>query len=93
MRALPGLITLLAALLVLTPFVSASTFEAWTEGLYDAESDASQAVKSADGVVEYAPLRPFRYVPIVAGLVANGDDLVAPVVLPPAPPGRAPPAA
>jgi len=92
MRVLPGLAAPLVALLVLAPFASASTFETWTDGLYDAESDDSiQAVKTAEGVVECAPPVLVRYVPIVAALATSGDDPVAPAAGPPSPPGRAPP--
>ena len=83
----------LVALLVLTPFVSTSTFEAWTDGIYDAESDGfDQAAKSAEVVVECAPLAPVPYIPVVVSLGTSSDDRVVPAADLPVRPGRAPPA-
>jgi len=39
MRTALGLIVFLVGLVIFTPFAYASTYEAWTDGLYDAESD------------------------------------------------------
>jgi hypothetical protein len=56
MRANQWSAVLLIGFLVLTPFVSASTREVWTDGIYDAELNGLvHALKSADGVIDCAP--------------------------------------
>jgi hypothetical protein len=82
----------LVVLLVLTPFVFAGTYEAWDDGLYDAESDDGlQAAKCPEAAIERAPLVVAPYVPVVATVALGGDGSAAPAVVEPAPPCRAPP--
>jgi hypothetical protein len=52
---------LLAALLVLTPVVWASTAETWTNGIYDYESDELAPVVAPDHVVAVHPNPVFNF--------------------------------
>jgi len=93
MRVFRRLILVLIGLLVFTPPVSAATFETWTEGLYDAESDElQQAVKATDGAIECGPPVLAAYVPVVVGAATVGDDSTVASASLRVRPGRAPPA-
>jgi hypothetical protein len=93
MRASRSPIILLIGLFVFTPFAFASTYEAWSAGIYDAETDEIlRAAKCPDAAIECAPLVVARYVPAVATVALVRDDSAAPAVVLPARPCRAPPA-
>ena len=93
MHRLAGLIALLVGLIILTPFVYASTFEAWPDGIFDAESDdVDWAAKSSECATESAPLRVAGSVAHVAHFVPTADDSTAPTAIRPASRTRAPPA-
>ena len=88
-----GLIVLAVGLIVLTPFLYASSFEAWTDGLYDAESDddLGQALKCAEIVLDGAPRAAVGHVDVVVGFVPLADEPVTDGVIASAPSPRAPP--
>ena len=83
---------LLLGVLVLTPFAGASTYEAWTDGLYDADFDNDVlAAISLQSVVENASLISSGYVDVIVAVVSPGDDVAADLVDPSPHTARAPP--
>jgi hypothetical protein len=92
MRRLAALVALLVGLIVLTPWVYASTAETWTDGIYDAESDElAQATRPADGVVERLPWLAVGPVLAVVRADAPPDDARVPSCSFHAAANRAPP--
>jgi len=93
MRAALGLGGLLIVFLVLTPLAGASTYEVWTEGIYDADFDGDLLVAiSLQSVVERAPLGSGDYIDVPGPLCAPGDDAGADLAAPSPSTARAPPA-
>ncbi len=74
MRAAFGLIAFLVGLVLFTPFAYASTFEAWTDGLYDAESDDIVQVTRSAQVVETIPLTAIHGIDDVVAVLSPGDE-------------------
>jgi hypothetical protein len=92
MRVTLGLIVFLVGLVILTPFAYASTFEAWTDGLYDAESDDSdQAVRSVQ-VVETRPLTSLGGIDVVVAVLSHGNESGTDLTVTSTRSARAPPA-
>ena len=61
MHSAAGLFVSLVGLASFNPFACASTYEAWTDGLYDAESDDNaQAITSSEVVVDTTTLISYR---------------------------------
>ncbi|OLC01048.1 MAG: hypothetical protein AUH30_01130 [Candidatus Rokubacteria bacterium 13_1_40CM_68_15] len=84
---------LLIAFLVLTPWAGASTYEVWTDGIYDAEFEADLlAAISLQSVVESAPLTSRGCVHAVVAMCSPGDDAAADLTEPSPRTARAPPA-
>ncbi len=83
---------LLLSVIVLTPFAGASTYEAWTDGLYDGEFDSDVlAAISLQSVIESAPLSSNGGVDVVVAVVSPGDDTAADLTDPSPRTARAPP--
>src|SRR3989442_2652585 len=96
MRDMRGALTLsvlLIAFLVLTPLAGATTYEAWMDGLYDAEVEGDLlAAISLQSVVESAPLTSRGCVDTVVAVCSSGDDAAADLTDPSPRTARAPPA-
>ena len=94
MRGTIAIITLLIGLVVLTPFACASTYEAWTEGVYDAESDGNVlALLSLHAVIDRIVLSDRHCIEIVVAVVVLADDTVTELADPSPRSARAPPTA
>ena len=94
MRGTIAIITLLIGLVVLTPFACASTYEAWTEGVYDAESDGNVlALLSLHAVIDRIVLSDRHCIEIVVAVVVLADDTVGDLADPSTRSARAPPTA
>ena len=94
MRGTIAIITLLIGLVVLTPFACASTYEAWTEGVYDAESDGNVlALLSLHAVIDRIVLSDRHCIEIVVAVVVLADDTVTELADPSTRSARAPPTA
>src|SRR5438132_6880995 len=77
MRGTIAIITLLIGLVVLTPFACASTYEVWTDGVYDAEFEGDVlALLSLHAVIDRIILSDRRGIEIVVAVVALADDTV-----------------
>jgi hypothetical protein len=92
MRAGLGLIVFLLCLVLFTPFVYASTFEVWTDGLYDAESDEVVQVLRSAQVVEAIPLTVVHVIDIVVEMLSLGDERAPEPAVAASRSARAPPA-
>src|SRR5256885_477652 len=87
-------VLLLLAVVVLTPFAGAATYEAWTDGLFDGDFDAEVlAALSLQSVIESAPSSSGDYVEVVVAVVSPGDDTAAHLTDPSPQHARAPPTA
>ncbi len=87
-------VLLLLAVVVLTPFAGAATYEAWTDGLFDGDFDAEVlAALSLQSVIESAPSSSGDYVEVVVAVVSPGDDTAAHLTDPSPQTARAPPTA
>ena len=87
-------VLLLLAVVVLTPFAGAATYEAWTDGLFDGDFDAEVlAALSLQSVIESAPSSSGDYVEVVVAVVSPGDDTAANLTDPSPQTARAPPTA
>ena len=65
----------LISLVALTPFACASTYEAWTEGVYDGELDSDiLALLSIHAVIDRIVLSDRRGSEIVVAVVVLADD-------------------
>jgi len=94
MRGAFAIITVLIGLVVLTPFACASTYEAWTEGVYDAESDGNVlALLSLHAVIDRIVLSDRHCIEIVVAVVVLADDTVTELADPSPRSARAPPTA
>jgi hypothetical protein len=92
MRASRGLVALLIGLVVFTPFAYASTYETWTEGLYDAESDGNVLEVICSQIVDTTPVFTSRgCVDVAVGVVSPLDDRAADLAVPSPRSARAPP--
>lgn len=90
-RAL-GLSVLLMAVVVSTPFAGASTYEAWTDGVCDADFEGDLlAATNLQSVVESAPLSSRCRVDVVVAVFSVGDDTAADLTDPAPRSARAPP--
>ncbi len=94
MRGAIAIVTVLIGLVVLTPFACASTYEAWTEGVYDAESDGNVlALLSLHAVIDRIVLSDRHCIEIVVAVVVLADDTVTELADPSPRSARAPPTA
>ncbi len=94
MRGAIAIITVLIGLVVLTPFACASTYEAWTEGVYDAESDGNVlALLSLHAVIDRIVLSDRHCIEIVVAVAVLADDTVGDLADPSPRSARAPPTA
>jgi hypothetical protein len=94
MRLVRSLCLLIAAVVVMTPFVWASTGDAWIEGIHDAETDGVfHAVVSTQGVAPDALLYTFGHIQVVSTAIPPSDEAAATTVVIAARRTRAPPLA
>ena len=94
MRGAFAIITVLIGLVVLTPFACASTYEAWTEGVYDAESDGNVlALLNLHAVIDRIVLSDRHCIEIVVAVAVLADDTVGDLADPSPRSARAPPTA
>ena len=92
MRGVIAVIVVLIGLVVFTPFAGASTYEAWTDGLYDAElQDDILALLSLHAVIDRVALSDARCIAIVVAVVVLADDRVGDLADPSTRSARAPP--
>jgi hypothetical protein len=85
-------VLLLLCVVVLTPFAGAATYEAWTDGISDADFDAEVlAALSLQSVIESAPTSNGDCVAFVVAVVSLGDDTAANLTDPSPQTARAPP--
>ena len=92
MRRPLALIVVLFGLLVMLPFAWASTYEAWTDGFYDAElNDDALALLSLQAVISDVALTEGLGIEIVA-VMRLADDTGGDLDDPSARSARAPPA-
>jgi len=85
-------VLLLLSVVVVTPFAGAATYEAWTDGLFDGDSDAEVlAALSLQSVIESAPISSGQCVDVVVAVVSPGDDTAADLTDPSPQTARAPP--
>ena len=94
MRAALGLLgDLLIVFLVLTPLAGASTYEVWTDGIYDGDFDGDLlAAISLQSVVETAPLSGRDCIDAPGRICGPRDDAGADLADPSPSTARAPPA-
>jgi len=94
MRAAWALTVLLIGLIVFTPFAWASTYEAWTDGLYDAElQNDLLALSTSETVINGVVLASSGRVDVVVAVLSPGDDRVTDLADPSTLSARAPPTA
>ena len=92
--ALAVIAVVLIGLVALTPFACASTYEAWTEGVYDAELDDDiLALLTFQAVIDRIVLSDRRCSEIVVAVVVLADDTGGDLADPSARSARAPPTA
>ncbi len=92
--ALAVIAVVLIGLVALTPFACASTYEAWTEGVYDAELDNDiLALLTFQAVIDRIVLSDRRCSDIVVAVVVLADDTGGDLADPSARSARAPPTA
>ena len=92
MRRTLALIVVLLGLLVVLPFAWASTYEAWTDGFYDAELNSEiLALLSLLAIISYVALTEGLGIEIVA-VMRLADDTGGDLADPSARSARAPPA-
>ncbi|PYN92629.1 MAG: hypothetical protein DMD89_27040 [Candidatus Rokuibacteriota bacterium] len=92
--ALAVIAVVLIGLVALTPFACASTYEAWTEGVYDAELDNDiLALLTFQAVIDRIVLSDRRGSDIVVAVVVLADDTGGDLADPSARSARAPPTA
>jgi len=92
--ALAVIAVVLIGLVALTPFACASTYEAWTEGVYDAELDSDiLALLSIHAVIDRIVLGDRRCSEIVVAVVVLADDTGGDLADPSTRSARAPPTA
>ncbi len=92
MRRPLALIVILFGLLVMLPFAWAGTYEAWTDGFYDAElNDDALALLSLQAVISDVALTEGLGIEIVA-VMRLADDTGGDLADPSARSARAPPA-
>ena len=74
MRAYRWPVVVLIGLFAFVPFAAASTYESWTDGIYDAETDyLLQVAKCPEAAIKCAPVEVARYVRVVAAVAGLGD--------------------
>jgi hypothetical protein len=94
MRGAIAVVVVLIGLVVLTPFAGASTYEAWTDGLDDAElQDDSVALLSLHAVIDRIVLVNRRCVETVIAVLVVADDTLGDLADPSIRSARAPPRA
>ncbi len=92
--ALAVIAVVLIGLVALTPFACASTYEAWTEGVYDAELDNDiLALLTFQAVIDRIVLSDRRGSDIVVAVVVLADDTGGDLADPSTRSARAPPTA
>ena len=85
-------VLLLLGFIVFTPFAGAATYEAWTEGLFDADFDAEVlAALNLQSVIERAPISSGDCVDVVVAVVSPGNDAAVDLTDPSPRTARAPP--
>jgi len=78
MRGAIAIVTVLIGLIVFTPFAWASTYEAWMDGLYDAElQNDLLALSTLQLVINGVVLTSGGRVDVVVAVLSPGDDSVA----------------
>ncbi len=92
MRTALGLIVFLVGLVIFTPFAYASTYEAWTDGLYDAESDDNVQAITCLQVVETMPQTGIIGIDVLVAVPSLGNERAADLTDPSTQSARAPPA-
>jgi len=92
MRRAVALIVVLIGLVVVTPFVWASTYEAWTDGVYDAELGDDILALLSLSVIDRIVLSDGHGIAIVVAVVVLADDRVGDLADPSTLSARAPPA-
>jgi len=93
MRRAVALIVVLIGLVVVTPFVWASTYEAWTDGVYDAELGDDILALLSLSVFDRIVLSDGHGIEVVVGVVVLADDTVGDLADPSTRSVRAPPTA
>jgi hypothetical protein len=94
MRGAIAIVAVLIGLIVVTPFAWASTYEAWLDGLYDAElQNDLLALSTSELVINGAVLTSGGRVDVVVAVLSPGDDSVADLSDPSTLSVRAPPTA
>ncbi len=70
-----GVAVLIVGILVLVPFVTASTADAWIDGIQDSESDnVLSGVASLDSIVACTVTLAVGYAPVVVALLPPVDE-------------------
>src|SRR2546428_6458817 len=93
-RAAIAMVALLIGFIVFTPFAWASTYEAWTNGLYDAElQNDLLALSTFETVINGVVLASSGRVDVVVAVLSPGDDRVTDLADPSTLSARAPPTA
>jgi hypothetical protein len=94
MRGAFAVIAVLIGLIVLTPFAWASTYEAWMDGLYDADpQNELLALSTSEIVINGAVLTSGGRVDVVVAVLSPGNDSVSDFTDPSTLSARAPPTA
>ena len=92
--ALAVIAVVMIGLVALTPFACASTYEAWTEGVYDAElGNDILALLTFQAVIDRIVLSDRRGSDIVVAVVVLADDTGGDLADPSTRSARAPPTA
>src|SRR5262245_29131599 len=96
MHAMPAALRLgglLIVFLVLTPLAGASTYEGWTDGIYDADFDGDPLARiMLQRLVASTPLGRRGCIDAPGPICAPADDAGADLTAPSPSPARAPPA-
>jgi len=92
MRAALGLIVFLVGLVIFTPFAYVSTYEAWTDGLYDAESDDNVRAITCLQLIKTMPQTDIIGIDVLVAVLSLGDERAADLIDPSTRSARAPPA-
>jgi len=91
MRGAIAIVTVLIGLIVFTPFTWASTYEAWIDGVYDAELQSDLvALSTSEIVINGVVLASSGRVDVVA-VLSRGDESLAHLTDPSTRSARAPP--
>ena len=92
MRGAIAIVTVLIGLIVFTPFTWASTYEAWIDGVYDAELQSDLvALSTSEIVINGVVLASSGGVDVVVAVLSPGDESLAHLTDPSTRSARAPP--